>query len=128
MKKQLTKLLAFVLSVCMVVGMIPAMRVGVRADESVVDPPENVETQSGDEPAAIDTDTLEIWVAENGNGNGKSADSPIGQFVKNQNSDTDGQSRRVSYAQHQPAHVADTAGQRHAGLLADKPQDVLPSR
>ena len=88
MKKQLTKLLAFVLSVCMVVGMIPAMRVGVRADESVVDPPENVETQSGDEPAAIDTDTLEIWVAENGNGNGKSADSPIGQFVKNQNSDT----------------------------------------
>ena len=71
MKKQLTKLLAFVLSVCMVVGMIPAMRVGVRADESVVDPPENVETQSGDEPAAIDTDTLEIWVAENGNGNGK---------------------------------------------------------
>ena len=49
------------------------------------------------------------------------------RFVR-RNGRVDGQSGRVPDAQHQSAHVADPAGQRHAGLLADKPQDVLPSR
>ena len=40
----------------------------------------------------------------------------------------DGQSGRVPDAEHQSPHVTDPAGQRHACLLADKPQDVLPSR
>ena len=34
----------------------------------------------------------------------------------------------VPDAEHQSPHVTDSAGQRHACLLADKPQDVLPSR
>ena len=40
----------------------------------------------------------------------------------------DGQSGRLPDAQHQPTHVADASGQRDAGLLSDKPQDLLPSR
>ena len=40
----------------------------------------------------------------------------------------DGQSGRVSDAQHQPTHIADASGQRHVGLFTDKPQDLLPSR
>ena len=44
------------------------------------------------------------------------------------NGRVDGQSGRLPDAQHQPTHIADASGQRDAGLLADKPQDVLPSR
>ena len=44
------------------------------------------------------------------------------------NDRVDGQSRCVPNAEHQSAHTTDPAGQRHACLLADKPQDVLPSR
>ena len=40
----------------------------------------------------------------------------------------DGQSGRVPDAQHQSAHFADAAGQRHTCLLANQPQDVLSSR
>lgn len=40
----------------------------------------------------------------------------------------DGQSGRMPDAEHQSAHIADSAGQRHTCLLADKPQDILPSR
>lgn len=40
----------------------------------------------------------------------------------------DGQPGRVPDAEHQSAHVADAAGQRHTCLLANQPQDVLPSR
>ena len=44
------------------------------------------------------------------------------------NGRVDGQSGRVPDTQHQPTHVADPSGQWDAGLLADKPQDLLPSR
>lgn len=40
----------------------------------------------------------------------------------------DGQSGRMPDAEHQSAHLTDAAGQRHACLLANQPQDVLSSR
>lgn len=45
-----------------------------------------------------------------------------------ENERVDGQSGRVPDAQHQPPNLADASGQRHVGLFADKPQDLLPSR
>ena len=51
------------------------------------------------------------------------------RFVsRKENERVDGQSGRVPDAQHQPTHIADASGQWDAGLLADKPQDLLPSR
>ena len=43
----------------------------------------------------------------------------MGEWMDNQD---------VCRIQHQPTHVADPSGQWDAGLLADKPQDLLPSR
>ena len=44
------------------------------------------------------------------------------------NERVDGQSGRVPDAEHQSAHLADAAGQRHTCLLANQSQNVLPSR